>query len=56
MPSVEPAFVHEQTFSHFKLELSVLTSSAGATFADPTQVPLTTAARKVLAHAGVLRT
>ena len=56
LPSLAPAFVHTQTFSHFKLELDVLRASVPAVFADPRQVPLTTAARKVLARCGCLET
>ena len=56
LPSLAPAFVHTQTFSHFKLELDVLHASVPAVFADPRLVPLTTAARKVLARCGCLET
>ena len=55
LPSVAPAFTHKQAFSHFKLELDVLRATEGAVFADPREVPLTTAARKVLTQCGVLK-
>ncbi|MGN0855695.1 MAG: A/G-specific adenine glycosylase [Kiritimatiellia bacterium] len=53
LPSVEPAGEHVQTFSHFKLELSLLRATTEAAFVNPREVPLTTAARKVLQNIAV---
>ena len=39
---------YEQTFSHFRLALSVEQARAGARFIDPATVALTTATRKIL--------
>ena len=50
LPALVPAGHHAQTFSHFKLELDVLAPPPGAVFADPDKVPLTTAARNLLAR------
>lgn len=56
LPTVAPAGEHTQTFTHFRLELSLLrATSAAAVFADPRQVPLTTATRKVLKKAHLLK-
>ena len=55
LPSLSPAGHYAQTFSHFRLELDLLAAAGAATFADPASVPLTTAARKILAAAGLLR-
>jgi A/G-specific adenine glycosylase len=55
LPAVAPATRETQVFSHFRLELDVLAPvRAGARFVDPRRVPLTTAARKVLARANLL--
>ncbi len=54
LPSLSPAGHYAQTFSHFQLELDLLAASGAATFVDPASVPLTTAARKILASAGLL--
>ena len=48
LPALEPAGRHEQTFSHFRLELDVLLAKGEAAFANPADVPLATSARKVL--------
>jgi len=56
LPSAEAAADYAQTFSHFKLEAKVWHAVANTvpTFADPKSVPLTTAARRILAAAGRL--
>ena len=54
LPSLSPAGHYAQTFSHFRLELDLLAADGAAAFVDPASVPLTTAARKILAEAGLL--
>ena len=55
LPTVEPADVQVQVFSHFRLEMSVVrTVRAAARFMNPKAVPLATATRKVLARCGLL--
>jgi len=51
LPSAEAGADYAQTFSHFKLEASVLKTdvSAKPQFVDPKKVPLTTAAKRILA-------
>ena len=49
LPTVEAAGEHVQVFSHFRQELSVFkTVRPDAEFKDPSAVPLTTAARRIL--------
>lgn len=49
LPTVEAAGEHAQVFSHFRQELSVVkTVRSDAEFKDPSAVPLTTAARRIL--------
>ena len=55
LPSVAFAFTHRQTFSHFKLERDVFRTTESMSYADPREVPLTTAARKILTQCGVLK-
>ncbi len=54
LPALSPAGHYAQTFSHFRLELDLLAARGVASFADPATVPLATAARKILADAGLL--
>ena len=48
LPTLTHAMDYEQTFSHFRLSLSVEQARAGARFVDPAAVALTTATRKIL--------
>ncbi len=49
LPTLEDAGTYEQTFSHFKLALELVrTTRTDVAFVDPREVPLTTAARKIL--------
>ena len=52
LPTLTHAMDYEQTFSHFRLALSVEHARAGARFVDPATVALTTATRKILGLAG----
>lgn len=49
LPTLSHAMDYGQTFSHFRLDLSVERARAGARFVDPSSVALTTATRKILA-------
>lgn len=53
LPSVEAGADYQQTFSHFKLEAAVWRTAKGAVpkFVNPKKVPLTTAAKRILASA-----
>ena len=56
LPAVEPSAALTQVFSHFRLELEpVRACRSDAEFRDPSRVPLTTAARKALVQAGLLK-
>lgn len=48
LPTLTHAMDYEQTFSHFRLALSVEQARSGARFVDPATVALTTATRKIL--------
>ena len=48
LPTLTHAMDYEQTFSHFRLILSVERAREGARFVDPATVALTTATRKIL--------
>ncbi|MBQ6246194.1 MAG: A/G-specific adenine glycosylase [Kiritimatiellae bacterium] len=48
LPTLDHALDYRQTFTHFRLDLSVERAKGGARFVDPATVPLTTAARKIL--------
>jgi len=51
LPSAEQGADYRQTFSHFKLEAAVWrTTDAHVRFVDPNKVPLTTAAKRILAE------
>ena len=50
LPTLDHALDYQQTFTHFRLDLAVERPCAGARFVDPATVPLTTAARKILAQ------
>jgi A/G-specific adenine glycosylase len=55
LPSLAPAGDHTQTFSHFRLDVTVLAAARrDARFVHPADVPLTTATRKILEEAGCL--
>ena len=54
LPTMAAAGEHVQTFSHFRLEMSVVRAARAARFVDPKTVPLATATRKVLAQCGLL--
>ena len=54
LPRLEPSDAYEQTFTHFKLVLSVNRVSAAGVYVDPRQVPLTNAAKCILKRMGIL--